>query len=52
MANFYVVRNPSEVSELSDIVWETTPEAFYRYCHGTDYDTFCQEQHEVFATRE
>lgn len=35
MDKVWVVKNPTEKSEMSDICWETTPSEFAKYVFGT-----------------
>lgn len=48
---FWVVKNPTEQSEMGDICWETDVNTFARYVHGTGpVSKFEEECHQVHTS--
>lgn len=47
---FWVVKNPTELSEMGDVCWETDVNTFARYVFGTGLAQFEQECHQVHTS--
>jgi len=47
---FWVVKNPTEHSEMVDVCWETDVNTFARYVLGTGLSKFEEECHQVHTS--
>jgi hypothetical protein len=52
LTTVWIVRDPNELCELVDIVWEQKVDGLDRYILGGEHGTWVRERHTVYADRD